>query len=78
MALSRRLLLVISLFSAVSCSLAEADDVRKNCVPGNHSIDNLYPEADPRAPDRFTVSWTTTVSDTPLVVEVVREWSPYV
>jgi peptidyl-prolyl cis-trans isomerase A (cyclophilin A) len=36
----------------------------------------LYPESDPVAPDTFTVVWNTTVSTQPIVLEVIREWSP--
>jgi hypothetical protein len=47
-----------------------------NCAPGTHNVTNLYPGADPRAPDVFIVSWSTSAGEKPIVLEVVREWSP--
>jgi hypothetical protein len=46
------------------------------CVPGSHNVTNVSPDADPRAPDVFMVSWSTSAGDEPIVLEVVREWSP--
>jgi hypothetical protein len=60
---------------------ARAEDIEDNedklsCAPGPHDVTNLFPDADPRAPDIFNVSWTTSAGEKPIVLEVVREWSP--
>jgi hypothetical protein len=46
------------------------------CAAGLHSMPNLSPDADRRAPDDFRVSWLTSASKKPIVLEAVREWSP--
>jgi len=52
------------------------DDDKFTCAPGTHAVVNSAPDADPVAPDVFRVTWHTTVSNTPVVIEVVRAWSP--
>jgi peptidyl-prolyl cis-trans isomerase A (cyclophilin A) len=54
---------------------ARAED-KKSCAPGSHNVTNLSPTADPRAPDVFKVSWSTSAGERPIVLEVVRKWSP--
>jgi peptidyl-prolyl cis-trans isomerase A (cyclophilin A) len=54
---------------------AKAEE-KMSCTPGSHNITNLFPNADPRAPDRFEVSWITTAGNLKIRLEVVREWSP--
>jgi hypothetical protein len=55
---------------------ARADQDKLSCAPGSHSVTNVFPDADPRAPDSFMVSWSTSAGEKPIVLEVVREWSP--
>jgi hypothetical protein len=54
---------------------ARAED-KMSFAPGFHNVTNLSPNADPRAPDVFKVSWSTSTGEKPIVLEVVREWSP--
>jgi hypothetical protein len=54
---------------------ARAED-KMSCAPGSHNVTNLSPDADPRAPDIFKVSWSTSAGEKPIVLEGVREWSP--
>ena len=52
--------------------------IAQRCTPNYQGITNLYPLPDPRAPDKFTVQWYTSVSSViPVVLLVSREWSPY-
>jgi peptidyl-prolyl cis-trans isomerase A (cyclophilin A) len=48
-----------------------------------HAVKNPYPNPDPPAPDSFHVKWwttarsaTTVAAPIPIVLEVVRKWSP--
>jgi hypothetical protein len=54
---------------------ARAED-KMSCALGFHNVTNLSPVAEPRAPDIFKVSWSTSAREKPIVLEVVREWSP--
>jgi peptidyl-prolyl cis-trans isomerase A (cyclophilin A) len=54
---------------------ASAED-KMSCDPGSHNVTNLSPNTDPRAPDVFKVSLSTSAGEKPIVLEVVREWSP--
>jgi hypothetical protein len=50
---------------------------RKLCQPRPHN--SPLPSNDatvPQSPDKFEVRWITTAGDLPIVLEVVREWSP--
>jgi cyclophilin family peptidyl-prolyl cis-trans isomerase len=51
-------------------------DVRVDCDAGAHDIPNANPDPDPQAPDSFVVTFETTASKDPIVLEVHREWSP--
>ena len=49
------------------------------CQPRPHTIPNPSPDADPPAPEKFQVSWKTTVSghqESDIVLEIIRDWSP--
>lgn len=50
------------------------NDIRVNCETGKHDVDMVRP--DPQAPDKFVVTFKTTASEDPIVIEVNREWSP--
>jgi peptidyl-prolyl cis-trans isomerase A (cyclophilin A) len=53
-----------------------AQDPRRECRAGAHTVENRFPDSDPSAPDAFTVTFTSTVSDELIVLEVIRAWSP--
>ena len=48
-------------------------DEKLNCVPGLHNVTDSHL----KAPQGFTVTWTTTAdAEESIVIEVIREWSP--
>lgn len=71
-------LLQISFAFILARHVAGQDDLasKQACNSGSHDAPNLAPEPDPTAPAKFLVSWKTTLNDQPIVLEVVREWSP--
>jgi peptidyl-prolyl cis-trans isomerase A (cyclophilin A) len=70
------LALLLSGFHCARADHTDDHDDKMSCDPGSHNVTNLSPDADPRAPDVFTVSWSTSAGENPIVLEVVREWSP--
>lgn len=65
-------LALIFLFICLPGALAQND--KASCQPGAHNFPSQSP--DPIAPDTFRVTWRTTASEDPIVLEVMREWAP--
>ena len=72
---------ILALLFTSSSRTVVADTVyltdKADCSSGSHNVPNLSPNPDPTAPERFLVSWKTTANSTkPVVLDVVRQWSP--